>query len=147
MGRYTRAELDEAFEHYKQVSAEAASSGDWGPWADLFTDDVHYVEHLFGEMRGRDEVARWITRTMATPPNDLMRSFPVDWHIVDEDRGWVVFCAQNRMDDPGDGQVYEAPSWSLLKYAGDNKWSYEEDIYSPDEFGRMIAAWSRVSGR
>ena len=147
MGAFTRVELDDAFERYKEVSAEAARTGDWGPWADLFTDDVTYIEHLFGEMHGRQAVADWIGKTMATPPNDRMRAFPVDWHIVDEERGWVVFCAQNRMDDPGDGKVYEAPSWSLLKYAGGGRWSYEEDIYSPDEFARMIAAWSQVNGR
>lgn len=53
---------------------------------------------------------------------------PVDWSVIDYERGWVVFCAQNRMSDPGDDSVHQAASWSLIKYAGDGLWSYEEDM-------------------
>lgn len=144
---FDRAELDAAFEHYKAVSAKAGSTGDWVPWGELFTDDVTYVEHFYGEMHGRRAVVDWISKTMATPPNDCMRDFPVQWHVVDPERGWVLFCADNVMDDPGDGSDHRAASWSLLKYAGDNRWSYEEDMYNPSEFARMIDAWSKAKNR
>ena len=35
------------------------------------------------------------------------------------------------MKDPGDGSVHESPNLSVLKYAGDGLWSYEEDAYNP----------------
>ena len=35
MGHWTRAELEAAHEHYQQVAAAAAASGEWGQWADL----------------------------------------------------------------------------------------------------------------
>jgi hypothetical protein len=73
-----------------------------------------------------------------------MNSFPVDWSMVDEERGWVVFGVWNRMADPGDGSVHQAIAWTLLKYAGDGKWSYEEDMYNPLEFQDMIRSYHRL---
>jgi hypothetical protein len=146
MPEFTRAELEEAFEHYQTVAAEAASSGDWRPWAELFTDDATYVEHLFGSFTGPEEIYRWISETMSTAPNNQMNAFPVQWSIMDERRGWVVCAIANRMMDPGDGSVHEAINWTLLKYAGNHRWSWEEDLYNPMEFGRMIDAWRTAGG-
>jgi hypothetical protein len=42
------------------------------------------------------------------------------------------------MQDPGDGSIHQAYNFTLLKYAGDGKWSYEEDIYNPASFAGMI---------
>jgi hypothetical protein len=61
--------------------------------------------------------------------------------MIDEDRGWITCQVWNRMSDPGDGSVHQAYNFTLLKYAGDNKWSYEEDIYDPKHFESMIVAW------
>lgn len=47
----------------------------------------------------------------------------------------------NRMGDPGDGTVHQAVNWTLLKYAGGGKWSWEEDLYNPNEFATMIKGW------
>ena len=141
MGRWSREELEDAFAHYQRVALEAGSSGDWNQWADLFTEDATYVEHLFGRFGGREAIRAWITKTMATPPNDQMCHFPVEWYVIDEQRGWVVFCVWNRMADPGDGSLHQEHNFSLLKYAGENRWSYEEDVYNPEPFGRMVAGW------
>src|ERR1700676_3775278 len=125
---YTREEMEEAFARYQQVAADAASTGDWRKWADQFTEDATYVEHLFGEYKGREAIYQWITETMSQPINKEMTSFPVDWYIIDEARGWVVCAIWNRMRDPGDGSVHQAVNWTLLKYAGDDQWSWEEDV-------------------
>jgi hypothetical protein len=45
------------------------------------------------------------------------------------------------MVDPGDGSVHQAYNFTLLKYAGNLKWSYEEDIYNPVHFKEMIRGW------
>ncbi|MCU1602835.1 MAG: hypothetical protein JWO22_3544, partial [Frankiales bacterium] len=39
MGRFTRAEIDEGLDRYNSVVAECTRSGDWSPFADLFTED------------------------------------------------------------------------------------------------------------
>jgi hypothetical protein len=32
----------------------------------------------------------------------------------------------------------------MLHYAGDGRFSYEEDLYNPIEFGRMVQRWHEV---
>jgi SnoaL-like protein len=142
VGRWSRQELDEAFEVYQRVGEEAGRTGDWHPWADLFTEDATYVEHLFGTMHGREEIRAWITKVMGEWPGNVMPSFPIGWSIVDEERGWIACEIWNQMADPGDGSLHQAANFTLLKYAGDGLWSYEEDVYNPDNFRTMIAAWT-----
>ncbi len=141
MGRFSREEIEEAFENYQRVALEAGTSGDWNPWADLFTEDATYVEHVFGKMGGREAIRRWITATMSRFPNDRMKYYPVEWHVVDAERGWVVAGIWNRMEDPGDGSLHQEFNFTLLKYAGNGKWSYEEDAYNPLRFQKMIQGW------
>ena len=144
MGQFTRAELERAIAHYQEVAATAAAANEWRPWADLFTEDAEYVEHHYGVFHGREQIFRWISETMKTAPNDEMTSFPIEWHVTDDEKGWIVCCVQNRMRDPGDGTVHQAANWTLLKYAGDDHWSYEEDLYHPGEFLEMIKGWTRA---
>jgi hypothetical protein len=135
---FTRDEMETAYEHYRTVAAQAGASGEWDPWADLFTEDAIYIEHLYGEFQGREAIRTWITTTMAEFPNNEMTEFPADWWVIDDERGWVVCAVWNRMHDIGDAKLHQAINWSLLKYAGDNQWSYEEDIYNVGEFGEMM---------
>jgi hypothetical protein len=141
MGHWPLVELERAFATYQATAAEAASSGDWARWAALFTDDAEYVEHLYGTMHGREAIRAWITETMGSYPGNDMVAFPVEWSIIDQERGWVVCQIWNRMRDPGDGSVHQAYNFTLLKYAGNGLWSYEEDIYNPAHFATMISAW------
>ena len=151
MGKWTRDEIEEALDNYKEIALESGTSGDWNAWADLFTEDAVYVEHLFGTLGGREAIRRWITRTMSQYPNDQMQYFPWEWYVIDEARGWVVCQVWNRMVDPGDGSLHQAYNFTLLKYAGGGLWSYEEDIYSPTPFQHMIKGWletkDRLSGK
>ena len=78
---------------------------------------------------------------MLAPPNDEMTEFPVDWYIIDEERGWIVFRIWNRMQDPGDGSVHQEANFTLLKYAGDMRFSYQEDIYNPKPVEDMIRGY------
>lgn len=72
MGKWSRAELEEAFENYQRLALEAGTSGDWNAWADQFTEDATYVEHLFGTWGGREAIRKWITTTMSAHPNHEM---------------------------------------------------------------------------
>jgi hypothetical protein len=143
MGSWSREELDREFELYK----ERGAAGDWNAWADQFTENAQYVEHVYGVFHGREAIRAWIVETMGTFPGDEMPLFPVEWHIVDEERGWIVAKIWNRMQDPGDGSVHQAYNFTLLKYAGGGKWAYEEDIYNPASFAEMIKAYVAVKGK
>jgi hypothetical protein len=76
-------------------------------------------------------------------------TFPMDWHVIDPDRGWVIFQCQNRLEHPTDANAepFQFPTWSLIKYAGNNLWSYEEDNYNPKEAVEIVQAWLKAGGK
>ena len=146
MPKFTCNELEEAFAHYVAVNDRASRNHDWKAWADKFTEDVHYVECAFGEFHGRENVRAWISSVMSPYPQ---MDFPMDWKVIDEENGWVVFQCQNRLAHPTDpdGKPFQFPTWSKIHYAGDRLWSYEEDMYHPGLAGKAIAAWREAGGR
>ena len=141
MTRFARAELDREFEAYQERGSVAGQTGDWSPWADQFTEDAVYLEHLYGRFEGRAAIRRWITSTMTQFPNDQFTQFPIEWAMLDPDRGWIVCEVQNRMNDLGDGVIYQAANLTKLHYSGDGQWSYEEDAYNPEAMARVVRAW------
>ena len=139
MGQYTRDEIETAYAHYRETAKRCGNGGQqWDEWADLFTEDAVYYEHLYGRFEGREAIRTWIQTTMNEFPNNEMTDFPADWWVIDEEKGWVLAAVWNRMQDLGDGEVYQAINWSRLDYAGNNQWSYEEDIYNVEEFAVMV---------
>lgn len=141
MGDWTRDELEAAFVAYQEAAAKAGRTGDWAAWADQFTEDAVYVEHHYGRFEGREAIRTWISQTMADFPGRDMPAFPVGWYVLDEERGWIVCQVLNRMADPGDGSVHEMDNITILHYAGDGLWSYEEDVYNPAHFATMVSGW------
>jgi hypothetical protein len=128
------AEVEEAFLQYWRLGAVGE---DWEAWADLFTDDAHYVEHVLGSMLGRDEIKQWIVKIM----DDYSELYTVyEWHMVDGNR--VVVYMQNRRDDPDPSlPPIDFPGVTILDYAGDGKWSREEDYWSVPGAQRATALY------
>jgi hypothetical protein len=141
MSTWSRKELEDAFSHHQQVVVGIGESGEWSRFADTFTEDATYVEHVYGRFQGREAIREWITSTMSTFPGSEMPLFPVSWQIIDEERGWISCEFMNRMKDPGDGSIHQSPNLSLMKYAGDGLWSYEEDAYNPGNFLPMVRGY------
>ncbi len=147
MGKYPRAELEAAFENYKRARDESSRSGDWNVWAAVFTEDVHYIEHAYGEMHGRAAVTEWITKVMAPFPH---MTFPQDWWVIDEANDAVVFQCQNRLEHPSDpeGEPFQFPNWTRLVYGGNGLWASEEDIYNPNKDAPdVIRGWIAAGGK
>ena len=143
MGRWSRTELEDEFEKFQARTLRAATTHDWREWADQFTPDATYVEHHFGTFGGREAIYKWIQSTMNTPPNNEMTFFPVDWYVIDEQRGWIVCRVAHRMQDPGDGSVHETSAFTLLKYAGNGMWNYAEDVYNPVQSAKMLERYGK----
>lgn len=146
MPRTTRDELLDAFARYNAARDEASRTGDWSVWAAVFREDARYVEHAYGELRGREAIREWITRVMAPFPR---MTFPQDWWVVDEERGAVVFQCQNQLPEPfqADGRPFGFPSWTRLVYGGRGLWASEEDVYNPArDAPRVIRAWRAAGG-
>jgi len=141
MGRWSREELEEAFDKFQAAALKGAQTGDWRDWADTFTEDATYYEHNYGKFWGRETIYNWITRTMKPYPVNEMTAFPVTWHSIDEEKGWIICEVTNRMSDVGDGKIHEAANITILHYAGNGLFSYEEDAYNPASFAVMIQDW------
>jgi len=139
------AELEAAFEHYQATVRRAVAEQDWTLFAGLFTEDARYNEHAYGRFAGRPAIAAWAVRTMTAFPGNAMVGFPMAWSVLDADRGWVVCEVQNVMADPGDGSVHQSPNLTILHYAGERLFSYEEDVYNPARFLEMVAGWAAVA--
>ena len=147
MGKYSREELLEAFQHYRKVRDEASRSGQWDAWANLFTEDAHYVEHAYGELQGREAIRKWIVDVMAPFPT---MTFPEGWSVIDEENGAVVWEVWNAFPEPfqPDGTPFKFSNWTRIVYAGDGLWSSEEDIYNPKKDGPdVVRGWIKAGGK
>ena len=138
-GYLDRSEVEEAYHHF----IATGDSGDWDAWSDLHAEDGVWVEHHLGTFRGREAIRKAITDVIKPVP---MMLFPVEWYVIDDERGWVVAQIWNRMVDPGDGSLHQAYNFTLLKYAGRGLWSYEEDNYNPKEAVETVQAWVKAGG-
>ena len=74
-------------------------------------------------------------------PGSEMPFYPVTWYSIDVEKGWVINKNVNTMKDPGDGSVHGTGVITILKYAGDGLWSYEEDAYNPMNFLVMVQGY------
>lgn len=119
---HSREEVEAAFQRYWRLGALEER---WADWPDCFTEDVHYVEHVYGEMRGRERVRAWITGLMAS--NTHIHAV-LNWYLIQGDR--IVLHMRNRYYNPAGGPPIDFPGMTVLGYAGEGLFSYEEDWWS-----------------
>lgn len=141
---FSESEVKAAYEHFVRVGDD----GDWDAWADLHTVDGVWVEHHLGTFQGREAIRQAITSVMGQVPASMY--FPVEWVVIDGNR--VVYYPAQCLPDPAGGdEVYRFGCVTILEYAGDGQFSYQEDIYNPQEgeavFARWIAAGGTLPGR
>lgn len=122
-----REEIEAAIERYLAIRrAACAGERPWSDLAEVFTDDVVFVDPVWGRHEGRDDVVRFLRDSMAGLED---WDFPHLWQMVDGDR--VVLGFANRL--PGrrsDGGYWDVESVSVLDYAGDGRFSREADFFS-----------------
>lgn len=124
MARFPREELELAFQKYWRTGAVGEN---WDAWADLFTPDADYVEHVLGNLKGREAIRGWIKPIMAQFC-ELYTAY--EWHSVDPEHGRVIVYMQNRRDHPSGSGVIDFPGVTILDYAGNGQWCREEDFWA-----------------
>jgi hypothetical protein len=134
MATYPVEEVDAAFRKYWQTGAVGE---DWDAWADLFTEDAVYVEHVLGTLHGREAIRAWIKPIMAQY-GEIYTAY--EWHMV-ESSGRAVVYMQNRRDHPGGDGVLDFPGITILQYAGGGLWSMEEDYWAVPAAGQRTEAY------
>ena len=124
MAAFSRDELERAFRTYWQTGAVGEN---WDAWADLFSEDADYVEHVLGNLKGREAIRAWIKPIMAQY-GELYTAY--EWHVVDPDSGRAIVYMQNRRDHPSGHGVIDFPGITILEYAGNGRWQREEDFWA-----------------
>jgi ketosteroid isomerase-like protein len=125
---------DEVESEWQKFVARGEAN-DWDAWADQFTEDAEYVEHAMGNFHGREAIRAWITETMASVSG---MTFPMEWHVIDGNRV-IMYCWNVFEPLPGMRGEYKFAVVTILHYAGNGQWSYEEDVYNEKEAEAVLA--------
>jgi ketosteroid isomerase-like protein len=126
---YPREEIQEVLGRYRALRAridEGLEPNGFGALADFYTDDAVYVDGAWGRIEGKEEIAHWLEHSMV----GLMDwKFPVEFTAI-EGNDVVIKWTQIIPGTKPDGSPYAQSAYSRLRYAGDGKFSYEEDTYN-----------------
>ena len=125
MPTHSREEIQATYDRYVRTR-ERAQRGEvgWDTLAEFFTDDATFIDPAWGRVDGIEAIRKFLAESMAGLDG---WTFPREWTVIDGDRlvtGWL-----NRLPGEREGGGYwEAPGVSVMVYAGDGKFSYEEDF-------------------
>ncbi len=129
-----RDRTERAFRHFWTVGAIDER---WDAWPALFTDDVEYVERIYGTMRGRDAVTAWIGGLMEQ--NRHVHA-ALEWYVIEGSR--VVLGMQNRYYHPdGQSAPLDFAGLTVLDFTFDGLVSREEDWWDLPAAKRCYAAF------
>lgn len=126
MAGMTDADRNEVEAAFRQHWTVGCIDENWAAWPDRLTEDVEYVEHVYGEMHGREQVRAWIVGLMAQRADVHAL---LDWYVISGRR--LVLRMTNRYYNPDPaGAPFDFPGISVLEYAGEGLFGYQEDYWS-----------------
>lgn len=132
---HPREEVEAAYRHYVMTGLVLE---DWTAWSQLFTDDATYHDHFWGTFHGPAEIEAFLEGTMSGAPQVYSA---MKWYVIDGDR--IVYECENRADHPVAGKpAFGFPSLQVITYAGDGKWSSEEDWWVLYDMVRFRNQWN-----
>lgn len=122
---HPRDEVQAAVDAYVDVRGQI-EDGDktWIDLAQFFTDDAVFVDPAWGRVQGIDLIREFLVESMVGLDD---WSFPVEFTAVDGDTV-VIKWTQILPGDKPDGARWTQSGISTLVYAGDGRFSYEEDL-------------------
>ena len=143
MTDFSREEVQEALDNYLKVR-ERVEAGElkWDALADCFTDDATYIDPAWGRFVGREAIVQFQRDSMTGLEG---WTFPIEWITIDGNR--IIIKFWNRL--PGqraDGTFYQAPGFQEIIYAGNGKFSYDEDLINMVHIMEIIEESGWVPG-
>ncbi len=142
---HSEQEIRATYERYVATRdrVEAGELG-WNALAAFFTDDATFIDPAWGRVEGIAAIREFLVESMVGLED---WEFPHEWAMVQGDQ--LISRWQNRLPGRrGDGSFYEAPGYSLMTYAGDGRFSREEDMLNMIHVGELIreSGWKPGSG-
>ena len=127
-GAARRPEIEAVMARYRELRRriDSGEEENFGVLADFYTDDAVYVDGAWGRIEGKEEISAWLVESMVGL--DGWR-FPIEFIAIEGD-DIVVKWTQIIPGTRPDGRPYTQSAFSRLVYAGDGKFSYEEDTYN-----------------
>jgi hypothetical protein len=98
----------------------------FGVLADLYTDDAVMIDAAWGRLEGRPAIDNWLVDSMVGLED---WHFPIEFTAIEGDHV-IIKWTQVLPTKRADGTPYTQSAYSHLIYAGDGKFSYEEDSYN-----------------
>lgn len=143
MPAYPRQELEEMVERWLQANRDAEAAGDWGPMAELYTEDATYGWN-YGDRTdfmavGREEI-RTIALGLEMEGLDGWE-YPYEEIVIDEQKGMVIgFWRQIADATRDDGSRYEIAGigGSWFKYGGNMEWAWQRDWFDLGNAGSLF---------
>ena len=139
---HPREEVEAAVARYVELreKIDVGDENSFGVLADLYTDDAVYVDAAWGRLEGRPAIAEWLVESMVGL--DDWR-FPIEFTAIEGDHVIVKWTQILPSKNP-DGSACTQSAYSHLIYAGDGKFSYEEDTYNMIHVLEVVTAsgWS-----
>jgi hypothetical protein len=136
----SRDEMEQQFRHYYLTGPVHE---DWDAWGNLFTEDATYTDHMWGVFHGPSEVAQFLNGTMSFASHVYSA---LVWYNIDGHR--IVYKCLNRADNPEPGgSPIEFPSLQVIEYAGNGKWSSEDDWWTIAEMKEFNLRWQAAAAK
>ena len=134
---FPRSEVQEALDRYVAIRHRIEEGqGDFGQLGDLYTDDAVYVDAAWGRLEGKGNIARWLVDSMVGLDD---WQFPIEFTAI-EGNDVVVKWTQIMPGRHPDGRPCRQSGYSRLIYAGNGRFSYEEDVYNMTHVLEDLAA-------
>jgi ketosteroid isomerase-like protein len=118
-------EVREAVRSYVELR-ERIEAGD-APWTELasvFTDDAVYIDAAWGRIEGIDAIRQFLEQSMRGLED---WEFPIEAVTVSDELAMIKWVQQLPGRRP-DGGRWEQSGVSTLRYAGNGRFDYQEDL-------------------
>ncbi len=139
MPTFDRDEMDEMVQRWLQANRDCEVAGDWGPLADMYTEDATYGWN-FGPREdfmavGREEIRRIALGLEMGGLDGWVYPYQ---HVLVDDRIGQVIGLWKQVAETDDGRRYEVGGigGSWFGYAGDFRWAWQRDFF---DFGNATA--------
>ena len=142
---HPREEVEAAGHRYLDVRARVeAGETDFTELADLFTPDAVYIDPAWGRIQGAENIRAFMHDSMVGLDD---WEFPVEFMAIDGDHVMVKWTQILPGTRPEGGR-YTQSGYSHLLYAGDGRFSYNEDILNMTHVMEDLTAsgWSPSKG-
>jgi SnoaL-like domain len=125
---FPRSEIQATVDRYHELRRriDAGEESGFEVLGDMYTQDAIYIDQAWGRIEGREAITKWLEESMVGLRD---WQFPIEFIAIEGD-DVVVKWTQIIPGTRPDGSPYTQSAYSRLIYAGNGRFSYEEDVYN-----------------